>query len=326
MTTRREFITLFGGAVSWPVAARGQRPVMPVIGFLHVRAPEDMAPQLAGFRRGLAEHGYVEGRERGGGIPLGGAVDTSGLPVLAAELVRRPVAVLCTGGDPAALAAKAATAAIPIVFAVGNDPVKLGVVASFNRPGGNATGMNILTSTLEAKRLGLLRDLLPQTTIGVLLNPNVPLAENHLQELEQAAGAIGLKLEALRASDDSGIDAAFAAMSERRISALVVAADTFFDTRRAKLIDAAKRLAVPAMYQFREYAAAGGLMSYGIDLPDAYRQVGGYVARILKGARPADLPVLQPTKFELVINLRTAQMLGLVIPPGVLAIADEVIE
>jgi putative ABC transport system substrate-binding protein len=324
-TKRREFITLIGMAAAWPLVARAQQGVRPVVGFLHARAPEDMAPQVAGFGRGLAEHGYVDGESVTVEYRWGRG-HYEGLPALATELVRRPVAVLCAGGDPAAIAAKAATATIPTVFSVGNDPVRLGLVASLNRPGGNATGINILTSTLEAKRLGLLRDLLPQATIGVLLNPNVPLVESHLHELQQIGAAIGLRLVPLWASDDDGIDAALAVAAQQRVGALLVTADTFFDIRRDKLVAAAARLALPAMYQFREYAAAGGLMSYGIDLPDVYRQVGGYVGKILKGARPVDLPVLQPTKFELVINLHTARTLALAIPSRVLAIADEVIE
>ena len=324
---RREFITVVGGgAVTWPLAARAQRPVMPVIGFLSSRSPDDTANLVAAFRRGLADSGYIEGQT----VTIEykwalGQYDR--LPAMAVELTRRPVAVLVTtGGEPSALAAKTATSSIPIVFAMG-DPVKRGLAASLNRPGGNATGMSILSPDLEAKRLGLLHEILPQAVIlGVLLNPNFPPAQEQLDEVQEAARATGLQIHVLRASIDREIDAAFEAVARLRVAALSVTSDPFFDTRRDKLIALAARYAVPTMYQFREYAVAGGLMSYGIDLPDVYRQVGTYAARILKGAKPADLPIQQPSKFELVINLQTARALGINIPPGVLAIADEVIE
>ena len=324
---RRDFITLLGGAaVTWPLAARAQRPAMPVIGFLSSRSPDDTANLVAAFRRGLADSGYIEGQT----VTIEykwalGQYDR--LPAMAVELTRRPVAVLVTtGGEPSALAAKTATSSIPIVFAMG-DPVKRGLAASLNRPGGNATGMSILSPDLEAKRLGLLHEILPQAVIlGVLLNPNFPPAQEQLDEVQEAARATGLQIHVLRASIDREIDAAFEAVARLRVAALSVTSDPFFDTRRDKLIALAARYAVPTMYQFREYAVAGGLMSYGIDLPDVYRQVGTYAARILKGAKPADLPIQQPSKFELVINLQTARALGINIPPGVLAIADEVIE
>jgi putative ABC transport system substrate-binding protein len=323
---RREFITLLGGAAAWPLAARAQQAAMPVIGFLHARLPEDTMYQVAAFRSGLAEIGYVEGQN----VIIqyrfaSGHYDR--LPAMAAELARNPIALFVTGSEPATLAAKAATPTIPIVFSVGSDPVKLGLVASFNRPGGNATGLSMFTALLEPKRLGLLHELVPQAArVGILLNPQYPLAESQSRDVQEAAHAIGLQVDFLRASNDGEIDAAFQTVSERHIAALSVAADPYFDTRRDKIVALAARHAIPAMYHFREHTASGGLMSYGIDLPDVYRQVGRYAGRILKGARPADLPVVQPTKFEFVINLKTARALGLDVPPMLLARADEVIE
>jgi putative ABC transport system substrate-binding protein len=325
---RREFITLLrGAAVVWPLAARAQQPAMPVIGYLSARSPDDTAHLVVAFHRGLSEGGFVEGQN----VPIEyrwGLGQYDRLPAQAAELVHKAVIVLVsTGGEAAALAAKAATASIPIVFAVGGDPVKLGLVASYNRPGGNATGINILTNTMEAKRIGLLHELVPQAaTIGVLLNPTSPPAGSQLRNVQEAARTIGVQVHVLRASSDHEIEAAFETVAQQRIAALAVTADSFFDTRRGKLVALAARHAVPTGYQFREYAAAGGLMSYGIDLPDVYRQVGLYAARILKGAKPADLPTMEPTKFEFVINLKTAKALGLEVPPGLSARADEVIE
>ena len=272
---RRDFITLLGGAAAaWPVAGRAQQPAMPVVGFVHARSPDDVAYQVAAFRHGLGEAGYIEGESVS--IQYRFALGDYGqLPEMAAELVRRPVAVLVAGSDPAALAAKAATSNIPIVFAVGSDPIKLGLVASVSRPGGNATGMNILTSALEAKRLGLLHALMPQAAIiGVLVNPNNSTAESQLRDLHEAARAIGLQIHELRSSTDAEIDAAFEAVAQQHITVLAVAADPFLDTRRDKIVALAQHHSVPAMYQFREHAVAGGLMSYGIDLPDVYRQLG----------------------------------------------------
>jgi putative tryptophan/tyrosine transport system substrate-binding protein len=328
---RREFITLLGGAaVTWPLAARAQQPAMPVVGFLSTRSPDDI-PQiphlLAAFRRGLAENGYVEGQT----VTIEyrwalGQYDR--LPALAAELAGRPVAVFVTGGgEPAARAAKAATSTIPIVFIIGGDPVKVGLAASYNRPGGNATGLSILTTTLDPKRLGLLHELVPQAaTVGALLNPNFPGFEGQLKDVQEAARVIGVQIFVLRASDDREVEAVFETVAQQRIPALTVGADPFFDTRRDKLVALVARHAIPAMYHFREFAAAGGLMSYGIDISEVWRQVGVYAGRILKGAKPADLPVMQPTKFEFVINLKTAKTLGLAIPAGLLSLADEVIE
>jgi putative tryptophan/tyrosine transport system substrate-binding protein len=325
---RRKFITLLGGAAAaWPLAARAQQPEVPVVGWLNARSPDDAAHLVVAFRRGLGEAGFIEGQN----VMIEyrwalGQYDR--LPAMAAEFVRRPVTVIASaGGEPAALAAKAATSTIPIVFIIGGDPVKQGLAASFNRPGGNSTGISVLTNTLEPKRLGLLRELVPRAeTIGVLLNPNFPPFESQLRDVHEAAHAINLQIHVLRASTDREIDAAFETVAQRRIPALSVAADPFFDTRRDKLVVLAVRHAVPTMYHFREFAAAGGLVSYGFDNSDAYRLLGVYTGRMLKGAKPADLPVLQPTKFELVINLKTARALGLEVPPNLTARADEVIE
>lgn len=250
------------------------------------------------------------------------------LPFLAAELVRVPVNLLViAGGEPSALAAKAATSAIPIVFAVGTDPIKAGLVASYSQPGGNMTGINIITRSLEAKRIGLLREVVPRAkVIALLVNPNFPVADFQVANAQEAVRSMGLELEILRAGTDQEIDAAFEIVAQQRIPALSVSADPYFDTRRSKLVALAARYAIPAMFQFREYAEAGGLMSYGIDLSDVYRQVGDYAGQILKGAKPADLPVLEPTKFQFVLNLKTAKELGVDISPNLLSLTDEVIE
>jgi putative tryptophan/tyrosine transport system substrate-binding protein len=324
---RREFITLVSGvAASWPFAARAQQAAMPVIGLLYVRSPEDSAPQLAAFRRGLAENGYVEGQNVTIEYKWGlGHYDR--MPAMAAELVRLPVNVILAGAEPSVLAAKAATSTIPIVFVVGSDPRKLGLVASYNSPGGNATGVNIFSTTLDVKRLGLLHDLIPSAKIlGVLVNPKFPYAQDQLDQLEAAANTAGLRLQIYNASNPAEIDTAFEAIARDHIPALIIAADPFFDTRRDQLVALAAQRAMPVMYQFRQYPAAGGLLSYGPDLPDAYRQAGIYVGRVLKGAKLPELPVVQESKFEFVINLKTAKALNLTIPSGVLAIADEVIE
>jgi putative tryptophan/tyrosine transport system substrate-binding protein len=324
---RRDFISFVSAtATIWPLAARAQQSAKPVIGLLYVRSPEDSAPQLAAFRRGLAENGYVEGQNIAIEYRWGlGHYDR--MPAMAAELVRLPVNVILAGAEPSVLAAKAATSTIPIVFVVGSDPVKLRLVASYNSPGGNATGVNIFTTSLDVKRLGLLNELIPTAKLfGALINPKFPYAQDQLAQLEAAANSAGLRLQIYNASDPAGIEAAFEAVARDHIPALSITADPFFDTRSDQLIALAAQHGVPVMYQFRQYPQAGGLMSYGVDLPDAYRQAGNYVGRILKGANPAELPVMQPTKFEFVINLKTAKALGLSIPSGVLAIADDVIE
>jgi putative ABC transport system substrate-binding protein len=325
---RRQFITLLGGAVlTGPVVVRAQQPPMPVIGYLSARSPDDTAHLLEAFRKGLGEGGFVEGQNVA--IEFRWALGHyDRLPSMVSELVARSPAILVsTGGEPAALAAKAATTSIPIVFAIGGDPVSQGLAASLSRPGGNSTGITLLTNVLEPKRLGLLREVMPQAEkIGVLVNPDFRAAENQLRDLEQAASAINLPIEILRANTDDELDRAFAALAQRRIPALTITASPFFDTRRNKLVALAARYAIPTMYHFREYTAAGGLMSYGIDPRDVYRQVGGYAARVLKGTKPADLPVMQATKFEFVINLPAMKALGLNIPAGLLSIADEVIE
>jgi putative tryptophan/tyrosine transport system substrate-binding protein len=324
---RREFILGLGGAAAWPLAARAQQPAMPVIGYLSTRSPEDTSHLLAAFRVGLAQNGYVEGQNAT--IEYRWALGQyERLPGMAAELVRRPVTVLAaTGGEPAAFAAVSATSTIPIVYLIGGDPVKEGIAASFNRPGGNATGVTLLTNSLEPKRFSLLRDLTPRASLfGVLLNPKYPAAEPALRDVEAAAKAVGVEIQPFRASTDDEIDAAFDAIARDRLAALAITADPFFDTRRQRLVALAARHAIPTIYQFREYAQAGGLISYGIDNANAYRQAGIYTGLVLKGARPEDLPVMQETKFLLVINLKTAAALGIKISDNLLTLADEVIE
>ena len=311
---RREFITLLGGAAAaWPLAARAQQSTMPVIGFLHVGSAESSAYRVAAFRRGLNETGYFEGQNVAVEYHWAeGRYDR--IPELAAELVRRQVSVIVTLGNPvAANAAKAATSTIPIVFAVGGDPVKLGLVASLARPGSNVTGVNFLVTELAAKRLGLLRELVPTAArIAVLVNPaNPTTAEATVKDVQAAARTLGLQAIVLNASTTREIDDAYASLVRERADALLVAGDGFFNSRRVQLAMLAVRHAVPATYTVREYAEAGGLMSYGTSFADTDRQVGIYAGRILKGAKPADLPVLQSTKFELVINLQGARMLGL---------------
>jgi len=325
---RRELLAGLGGAAAaWPLAARAQQPAMPVIGFMSARSPEDSVHVVEAFRRGLKEGGFVEGENAA--IEFRWARgDYSRLPMLAADLVSRQVAVIvAAGGEPSGLAAKAATATIPIVFGIGGDPVALGLVESFSRPGSNATGVTLLTNLMEPKRLGLLRELAPGVPlIGVLLNPKFAPASRQLRQVEEAARSIDQRIVVANAGTDEELETAFAALTSERIGALLVTADPYFDTRREQIVTFAARQRLPAIYQFREYVMAGGLLSYGVSITDAYRNYGVYTARILKGAKPADLPVLQPTKFETVINLKTAKALGIKISDNLLSLADEVIE
>ena len=325
---RREFITLLGGAAVWPLAARAQQPAMPVVGLVNGRSAQDAARYTAAFRKGLNETGYVEGRNVTVEYQwLEGQYDR--LPSLIDQLVRRRVAVIATPALTAgAQAAKAATTTIPIVFGVAEDPVQLGLVASLARPGGNATGINIFTSEVVAKRLGLLHDLVPKAVrVAVLINPaNAPVAETMLREVPEAARAIGLQIQVLNASTSREIEAAFATLVRDRADALFVAPDGFFGSRRVQFATLAAHHRVPAAYPLREFVEVGGLMSYGTDFLDSWHQVGVYTGQILKGAKPADLPVLQSTKFEFAINLQTARALGIEVPNSLQLLADEVIE
>jgi putative ABC transport system substrate-binding protein len=326
---RREFITLIGGvAAAWPLAARAQQAAMPVIGFLSPFSPEGHSERTRGFRQGLAGTGYVEGANLA--IEYRWAEDQfDRLPAMAAELARRQVAVIAaTGRIASALAAKAATKIIPIVFVVAEDPVTVGLVASLARPDGNLTGINFLSAELVAKRLGLLHELVPgMARVAVLVNPaNAKNAETILKSIQAAARTIGLQIQVVNASTSGEINAAFASLGRERPDALFVGGDGFFNNRRTQLVNLASRHALPATYVDRVFPEIGGLMSYGTNINDAYRQVGSYVGRILKGAKPADLPVMQATKFELAINAETARMLGLTVPPSLLALADKVIE
>jgi putative ABC transport system substrate-binding protein len=325
---RREVITTLGGAAAaWPLAARGQQPVMPVIGFMSGRSPAESEYLVKAFRTGLNELGYVEGRNVSVEYRWAdGHYDR--LPALAAELVgRRVAAIAATGGSVSGLAAKAATATTPIVFSSGGDAVKLGLVASLNRPGGNVTGVNLIFGALGAKRLELLRDLIPQaTTIAMLVNLNYPSASTEVQETEAGARSLGLQLHVFNATVESEFERAFAAITAQRVAGLLVGDDPFLQSRRDKLVQLAANHAIPAIYFSRDFSDAGGLMSYGPSIIDAYRLVGFYIGRVLNGERPADLPVIQPTKFDLVINLKTAKALQLTVSPTLLARADEVIE
>jgi putative ABC transport system substrate-binding protein len=324
---RREFITLAGSAAAaWPLAARAQQPAMPVIGFLNAGARDVFAPRLGAFAKGLGENGYVEGRNIAIDYRWGdGQFDR--LPALAADLVRRNATVIAAFGPAAALAAKAATSTIPIVIVSGSDPVQAGLVASLNRPGGNVTGIFLLLIGFEGKRLGLLRDLVPQAAlIGTLINPRSPDAQAQLSALQAAAGAVGRQIVVVEAGSEDEIDPAFAALVQGGAAALILASDIFFNTHRERIVALAARHRLPAVYDLREFAAAGGLMSYGTNVLDAYYQNGVYVGRILKGAKASDLPVMQSAKFEFVINLKAAKALGLEFHPQLLATADEVID
>ena len=325
---RREFITLLAGAAAaWPLAARAQQPAVPVVGILASVSPAPYAGFIAAIKEGLQQTGYIEGRN----VTIEyrwaeGHYDR--LPQQAIELVDRGVAVIIlVGGGPTIAVAKAATATIPIVFVMGDDPVKSGAVTALNRPGGNATGVNLLTVAMEAKRLQLLHELVPNVAVvAIIVNPNNPQAAEQLQDLRAAARTLGVEVEVFKAGSPSDIDTAFASLVGRRAGALLVAADAFFNTRREQFVVLTARHALPAIFHFREFAAAGGLMSYGPSLTDAYRQEGLYAGRILKGEKPAEMPVQQAVKIELVINLQTARALGLTIPLPLLGRADEVIE
>jgi len=328
--TRREFIGLVGGGGLLLAAkvkrARGQQPAMPVVGFLRDATAAGSGHMVNGLRKGLAEAGFVEGRNL--------TIDyawTDGqsdrLPTLAAELVGRHVPVIVSSAINATVAAKAATSTIPVIFAVNNDPVAFGLVASMNRPGGNLTGVAYLGSALGAKRLGLMHEMLPKVTgFAVLAHPTYAASAPFINDVQAGARSLGLRVEVFNASTEDEIDVAFADLSARKLGALLVANNPLFTTRRARIIALAARYAVPAMYVQREFARSGGLTTYGTDLPEVYRLAGGYAGRILRGDKPADLPVLLPTKFEMIINLRTAKALGLEVPDRLLALADEVIE
>jgi ABC-type uncharacterized transport system substrate-binding protein len=324
---RREFITLLGGAATWPVVARAQQRPMPVTGYLHSASPELNLNLVGAFHKGLGETGFVEGRNVAIEFRWGAGQDDR-LPELAADLIRRRVAVIVTpASTPAALAAKAATATIPIVFATGADPVALGLVKSLNRPGGNATGIGFQTVELTAKRLGLLRELTPQATRFVaLVNPNSAFTDAIVKDVQASAAILALPVEIFHAGTIREIDATFTDLVQQPGGALLVSPDPFLTSRRAQIVTLAARNALPVMYNIREYVDAGGLISYGPNFANVYQQTGIYTGRVLKGEKPTDLPVMQPTKFELVINLKTAKALGLEVPPMLLALADEVVE
>jgi putative ABC transport system substrate-binding protein len=324
---RRDFITLLGGAAAWPLTARAQQPAMPVIGFLNPTSPDANVDRLRGFRQGLKDTGYVEG-ENVTTMYRWAEGQFDRLPALATELLHRRVAVIATTSNAAAIAAEAATKTVPIVFLATEDPVKLGLVASLSRPSGNATGINFFSGELTEKRLELLRELVPAATrVAVLVNPaNAMTTESTLRDVTTAAGAMGLRVQVANAGTSGEINAAFDTFARERPDLLFIGLDVYLNSRRAQLVTLAARHAIPAIFSNRDFTEIGGLMSYGTNIADAYRQIGVYAGRILKGAKPADLPVVQAAKFELVINARTARMLGLAVPDKLLALADEVIE
>ena len=324
---RRDFVkTIIGAGIGWPLVARGQQSPTPVIGYLGLTSARADAYLLAPFRKALSEAGFDEGRNVAIEYRFAER-DVSRLPQLAAELVRSNVAVIFTGTTVSAIAAKGATSTIPIVFAIGADPVKSGLVVSLNQPGGNLTGLSFFTNQMESKRLGLLHEIAPKAElIGVLLNSNNPFFDNQIKDVETASRALGLKIDVRRASNEHDIAAAFSAFAQLRVGAVLVGADPYFNSQRSLVIAPATQLRLPAIYEWREYVEAGGLMSYGTSLTEAYRQAGDFVVRILKGAKPADLPVLQSTKFEFIINLKTAKQIGIDVSPGLSARADAVIE
>jgi putative tryptophan/tyrosine transport system substrate-binding protein len=324
---RREFFTVLSGAVVWSVAASAQQPTLPVVGFLSSRSPDESKHVLLAFHKGLNETGFVEGKNVA--VEYRWALgEYEKLPALAADLVSRGVTVIAAvGGDVSAKAAEQATSTIPIVFGSATDPVKGKLVRSLSKPEGNATGFTLLTSELEPKRLGLLHDLLPKADrVGVLYDPNFPPAVDQLTALEKAANTVGLRLDVIKAGNDADLNAGLQSLLAHRVSALLVTGAPYFDTRRRRIIEFTAANKLPAFYHFRDYATDGGLISYGPRITESYRQAGVYVGRIINGAKPGDLPVLQPTNFDFVINLKTAKALGLTIPPGLISFADEVIE
>ena len=325
MIARRAFIALLGGAAAWPLAARAQQQALPVVALLRTLAEDDSAREVAAFRKGLSETGYVEGQTVA--VEYHWLAQYDRVPTLLSDLVRRRVNVIATDSDVSSTAAKATTATIPIVFGAGQDPVKLGLVASLARPGGNATGVYFFSQQLAAKRLGFLHDLVPKAVrVAVLVNPTNPSAAATLREVQEAARTMGLQIEILNAATVDKIDAAFDTLARERPDALFVAPDAFFVSRSVQFVTLAARDKIPASYSQRTTAAAGGLMSYGQNSADTWRQIGVYTGSILKGAKPADLPVVQSARFALVINLQTAKSLGLTVPPTLLAQADEIIE
>jgi putative tryptophan/tyrosine transport system substrate-binding protein len=324
---RREFITLFGGAAAWPLAARAQQAIVPLIGFMSSRSSAESAYLVAAFRKGLSQEGYIEGRNVAIEFRWAdGRYDQ--LPALVADLIQQRIAVLvAVGGEPSALSAETATSTVPIVFTIGSDPMKIGLVASMNRPSGNATGVSLLAIEPEAKRLAMLHELAPkESLVAILINPNFTDFESRARELSAAARTLSRRIEYYKASNDAELELAFSRIAGGGAAALLPAGDPFFDSRRERIIAFAARLRLPAIYQFRESATAGGLMAYGISITEGYRQAGIYAGQIIKGGKPAEMPVHQSIKFELVINLVTAKALGLEIPPTLLALADEVIE